>query len=175
MNRLIPVAVAAATLLAPLPALAHVTLATGEAPAGGFYKAVLRVPHGCDGSPTVGLRVQIPEGVIETKPMPKPGWKIAMVVKPLDPPFVDDGIKITTQVREIDWSVGSLADDFYDEFAFRARLPSRPGATLYFPVIQICAKGEESWIQIPAQGQSADDLDNPAPGVKLTDAPPEND
>ena len=36
-------------------------------------------PHGCAGSPTVKLRVQIPEGVIGIKPMPKPGWTIETV------------------------------------------------------------------------------------------------
>ena len=176
MNRNLLAAVAAgAMLLAGSPAHAHVTLERTEAPAGGFYKAVLRVPHGCGGSPTIGLKVQIPAGVIEARPMPKPGWQISMASKPLDPPFEDDGIKITTAVSEIDWTGGNLPDAFYDEFVFRARLPKRPGTTIYFPAIQLCAKGEEHWIQIPAQGQNADDLDNPAPGVKLTDAPPDND
>jgi len=175
MTKLTIAAIAAGIFLTALPAFAHVTLETAESPAGGFYKAVLRVPHGCAGSPTVGLRVQIPEGVIEARPMPKPGWTITMKVKPLDPPYVDDGLKITTAVSEIDWSGGKLPDDYYDEFVFRARLPSRPGTMLYFPVIQICASGEEHWIQIPAEGKTADDYDNPAPGVKLTSAPPEND
>jgi uncharacterized protein YcnI len=176
MNRKLLAATAAgAILLAGSPVLAHVTLETAQTPAGGFYKAVLRLPHGCDGSPTIGLRVQIPAGVIEAKPMPKPGWQITLASKPLDPPFVDDGIKITTAVSEIDWSGGNLPDAYYDEFVFRARLPKRPGTMIYFPVIQLCAKGEERWIQVPAEGKTADDYDNPAPGVKLTDAPPDND
>jgi uncharacterized protein YcnI len=31
-------------------AFAHITLETQQAPVGASYKAVLRVPHGCDGS-----------------------------------------------------------------------------------------------------------------------------
>jgi hypothetical protein len=58
-------------------ALAHVTLETREAPAGSTYKAVLRVPHGCEGAATTAIRVRIPEGVIAVKPMPKPGWELA--------------------------------------------------------------------------------------------------
>ena len=54
------------------PALAHVTLAVPTATPGTGYKAVLRVPHGCDGAATTGIRVQIPEGYIAVKPMPKP-------------------------------------------------------------------------------------------------------
>ena len=59
--------------------LAHITLEKEEAPAKSFYKAVLRVPHGCEGSATVKVRVQIPEGVIAVKPMPKAGWQLEML------------------------------------------------------------------------------------------------
>ena len=56
---------------------AHITLETRQAPAGSTYKAVLRVPHGCDGQPHHRRqRVKIPEGVFNVKPMPKPGWTI---------------------------------------------------------------------------------------------------
>ena len=45
-----------------------------------------------------------------------------------------------------------------------------PGDTLYFAVVQECAGGlKERWIEIPAAGKSADDLEMPAPGVKLLD------
>ncbi len=40
-------------------ASAHITLETQEAAVGSTYKAVLRVPHGCDGKATTGVRVQI--------------------------------------------------------------------------------------------------------------------
>src|SRR5260370_17293665 len=60
-------------------ASAHVTLETREAPVGSPYKAVLRVPHGCDGAATIAVRVRVPEGMIAVKPMPKPGWKIETV------------------------------------------------------------------------------------------------
>src|SRR5947199_2692930 len=57
-------------------ASAHVTLETREAPVGAPYKAVLRVPHGCDGAATIAVRMRVPEGMIAVKPMPKPGWKM---------------------------------------------------------------------------------------------------
>jgi hypothetical protein len=59
------------------PTAAHVTLETQEARVGEPYKAVLRVPHGCEGAATTALRVRIPDGVIAVKPMPKPGWTLA--------------------------------------------------------------------------------------------------
>jgi len=45
-------------------------------------------------------------------------------------------------VTEIDWTGGSLPDDYYDEFVFQSFLASdlQPGQTLYFPVVQECAK-----------------------------------
>ena len=55
-----------AAALAATPASAHVTLDGKQAAVGAEYKAVFVVPHGCAGSPTIKLRVQIPEGVIAT-------------------------------------------------------------------------------------------------------------
>src|SRR5262245_1228307 len=60
------------------PASGHVTLEGKQAPADSYYKAVLNVPHGCKESPTVRIRVRIPEGVISVKPQPKQGWKLAI-------------------------------------------------------------------------------------------------
>ncbi|TJV27417.1 MAG: DUF1775 domain-containing protein, partial [Mesorhizobium sp.] len=57
-------------------AFAHITLEAPEAAVGSTYKAVLRVPHGCEGKATTAVRVQIPEGVISVKPMPKAGWTL---------------------------------------------------------------------------------------------------
>jgi uncharacterized protein YcnI len=70
---------AVAALLCATPAFAHVTFEQGQAAVGSTYKAVLRVPHGCDGNATVKIRVQIPEGVISVKPMPKAGWETTTV------------------------------------------------------------------------------------------------
>ena len=68
-------------------AWAHVTVHPKEAPAGSYAKLTFRVPHGCDGSPTVRLRVQIPEGFVSVKPMVHPLWKIETVKKPLETPM----------------------------------------------------------------------------------------
>lgn len=160
---------AAAFTLAASAAQAHVTLETSEAPAGSFYKAVLRVGHGCGTSPTVAVRVQIPEGVMKAKPMPKAGWSLEVVVEPLAQPYDDYGTHVSEDVREIVWSGGNLPDAFYDEFVFRARLPDTVGAVIAFPVIQQCAEGEHRWIEIPEPGKSADDYEEPAPQVTITE------
>lgn len=149
--------------------LAHITLETTEAPAGSTYKGVLRVGHGCEGSPTVTLRVQIPDGVIAVKPMPKPGWTLDTTIEPYDVPAQYFDQTLTEGVREISWSGSSLPDEWYDEFVFRGQLPQgEVGQVLHFPVVQECEEGVTRWIEIPAEGQTSDDLEEPAPGVTLT-------
>lgn len=161
----------AAALLAALatPCLAHVTLETQEASPGSTYKAVLRVPHGCKGSATVRVRVQVSEGVIAVKPMPKSGWTLETTKGPLAKTYDYYGEATSQGVKEISWSGGKLPDEFYDEFVFRAFLTKdlKEGEMLYFPVIQECEAGVERWIEIPAAGKVSDDYETPAPGLKL--------
>lgn len=155
---------------ASAPALAHVSLETGEAPVGSTYKAVFRVPHGCEGAPTNVVRVKIPEGAIAVKPMPKPGWQLEKVRGKYEQTYDYYGTPTGEGVTEIVWSGGSLPDDEYDEFVLRAYLTPglEIGSTLYFPVVQECSGGKaERWIELPAAGQSGDDLELPAPGIKL--------
>ena len=71
--------VAAGAALAASSASAHVTLENHQATVGLSYKAVFAVPHGCAGSATVKIRVQIPEGVVAAKPMPKFGWNLETI------------------------------------------------------------------------------------------------
>ena len=158
--------VAAAAAVVSTCALAHVTLETGQAPIGSGYKAVLRVPHGCDGSPTTAIRVKIPEGVIDVKPMPKAGWTVNVVKGKYAKAHKLFKAQVSEGAIEIDWSGGKLPDDFYDEFVFHAVLASdlEPGTVLYFPVVQQCEKGVHRWIEIPKPGS---DYPEPAPGLKL--------
>ena len=96
---------AAAGLLAGATfASAHITLENPQAPVGASYKAVLRVPHGCEKSATTAVRVRIPDGFIEVKPMPKPGWKLDVVRGKYQKPMSVRGTKVTEGVTEVDWS-----------------------------------------------------------------------
>lgn len=146
----------------------HVTLETREAPANANYKAVLRVSHGCGGSPTTAIRVRIPDGVTGVKPMLKPGWDVSVKVAPYDKPYRHRDEVLTEGGKEIIWSGGQLLDGYFDEFIFRAMLPDeKPGTMLYFPVVQHCAKGVHRWIEIPDPGKSPKDLEEPAPALRL--------
>lgn len=147
-------------------AFAHVSLDVREAKAGSTYRAVLKVPHGCDGTATLKVKVQIPEGVIAVKPMPKAGWQVETVKGAFAKSYsYFHGVQLSEGVKEISWS-GKLADDHYDEFIFSGFLAGELAAgRLYFPITQECEKGEARWIEIPAAGQDAHALKAPAPAL----------
>jgi uncharacterized protein YcnI len=134
------------------------------------YKAVLRVPHGCEGAASLKIRVQIPDGVIAVKPMPKPGWTLETVKAAYKQPARYFDESLSEGVKEIIWT-GKLLDEHYDEFVFRAYLGEslKPDTMLYFPAVQECEGSKaDRWIEIPAQGKNADDYKYPAPSLKLT-------
>jgi periplasmic copper chaperone A len=161
---------AAGAVAVACTASAHITLETREAPVGAPYKAVLRVPHGCDGAATTALRVRIPEGMIAVKPMPKPGWKIDTVSGKYPKTYsFFHGAKLSEGVTEVSFSGGSLPDAYYDEFVVTGFIAGdlQPGTMLYFPVVQECEKGVHRWIEIPAAGKSPGAYPEPAPGLKL--------
>jgi uncharacterized protein YcnI len=142
-------------------ALAHVTLEQPQAPAGSYYKAVFRVGHGCEGSPTIGLTVTLPPGVTGAKPMPKAGWSLATRVEKLTQPYQSHGRTVTEDVAAVSWRGGPLLDAHYDEFVIRLRLPETPGP-LFFKVAQFCEQGRIDWADIPAEGRTLRDYKTPA-------------
>jgi uncharacterized protein YcnI len=168
-------AVVVVAALSASQAAAHVTLERRQAPVGSYYKAVFAVPHGCAGSATVKLRVQIPEGVIGIKPMPKPGWTLETVKGKYAAEYELHGSKLTEGVKEVVWSGGKLLDDNFDEFVFSSYLTAglKPDTTLYFPVVQECEQGVSRWIDIPSVGAGGhgEGSKSPAPGLKLIAKP----
>lgn len=160
----------AALPLAALPAFAHVTLQPSEATSGTMLKAMLRVPHGCNGAATTALRVTIPEGVLAVKPQPKAGWTIGIETGRYSHPYdVMHGPPVAEGVKTLTWSGNELSDSQYDEFTFVAFLaPQASPTTLYFPTLQTCGTASVDWSQIPAAGAAAPA--RPAPALKVAAA-----
>jgi uncharacterized protein YcnI len=162
-------------VLAASSASAHITLENRQATIGSSYKAVFAVPHGCAGSATIKIRVQIPEGVIAVKPMPKAGWNVDVIKGKYSGEYDYHGAKSSEGVKEVVWSGGRLTDDNYDEFVISTFLTSalKPNTTLYFPTVQECEQGVSRWIDIPAEGEADQGHEgkSPAPGVKLMPKP----
>lgn len=170
-----PMAIAfAAAVCAAGAADAHITLEQSQAPSGKAYKAILRVGHGCEGKATIKIRVKIPEGLLSAKPMPKPGWSVEKVNAAYQKSYDLYGKPVKEGVSEITWSGGTLADDEYDEFVFRATLAKEipSGTRIYVPVVQECTEGAvERWIEIPAAGKSSGDYETPAPYFDVVEQP----
>lgn len=157
---------AAGLSVAASSALAHVTLETKQAVAGSYYKAVFKVPHGCKGSATTRIRIQIPAGVISVKPQPKAGWKLELVEGNYAKSYSLHGAQVSAGVRELSWT-GNLPDAYYDEFIFQANLTADlpAGSVVYFPVVQECEKGVSRWIE------TKEPSENPAPKLSIVAKP----
>jgi periplasmic copper chaperone A len=167
-------ATAAIAVLAASPASAHVTLENRQAAIGSAYRAIFVVPHGCSGSATIKLRVQIPEGVIAEKPAPKPGWNVDAVMGKYAGEYQYRGAKISEGIKEVAWSGGKLPDKTREQFVVDTFLTEslKPNTTLYFPVVQECEQGVSRWIEIPPDGAThSHESKWPAPGVKLMPKP----
>ena len=144
--------IACAIVASPIAmALAHVVAQPNTAIAGSSFTAGFLISHGCGGSPTVALRVRLPEGVTAREACQK---RLTIT-----------GGRRNRLARQLDRSQG------HEIFAIALTLPNTPGRTLYFPAIQECQQGTRSWIEIPAPGQSPKDLGFPAPFVTLTPLP----
>lgn len=160
----------AALLLMCVPAHAHVGLEQPEAPRGKSYKAVFKVPHGCKGEATHTVRVEIPEGFIGAKPMPKPGWTIKTKRGAYKQAYGFYHGPLSEGVTEIEWSGGNLPNDHYDEFVASGFIAREITDTaLYFKVVQECANGAERWVEIPADGVDPHDLAAPAAVLRIAD------
>lgn len=160
-------AAAAGLLLASLAAgdaAAHVTANPDHAEADSWFRTALRVSHGCEGTPTIAVRVKMPDGVLSVRPQMKPGWEISITTRKLDVPIEGPHGTVNEVVDEVAWRGGPLPDAYFDEFGLSMRLPAEPG-TLYFPTVQECEEGAHRWIEIPQTGQAWDDLEAPAPYV----------
>lgn len=147
---------------------AHIVLEQKSAAAGGYYKATFMVGHGCDGSPTTGIDIEMPEPMAVVKPMPKPGWQLTTQTAPIKAPMSLHGKPVTETVNRVVWRGGPLPDGHYDEFVVLLQLPMRSGP-LYFKVTQVCEAGRSDWIEIPGNGP-AGRLKLPAPVLDVQPA-----
>lgn len=150
------------------PAMAHIGLAQGEAVVGSTFRATLVVGHGCAGAGTTQVKVQVPEGFYNVRPMPKAGWQLEIETGTYEHPFENHGTTLTEGVKVITWSGGELPDSQFDEFVFRGTFGAdlEAGTKFYFPVLQQCGHVEDAWIDTGGD----EDAEYPAPAVELSPA-----
>ena len=162
---------ACALCVLALPVFSHVSLEGKTAPASSTYKAVFQVGHGCQGSATTGITVQIPAGFQGAKPYPKAGWTLSVQQEKLARPYDSHGKPVTEDVSVVSWTAAgkeaALQDAHFDEFVLRGKLPETAGP-LWFKVLQTCESGSNDWSEVPASGSSAKGLKSPAALLEVT-------
>lgn len=158
--------------LSAAPAGAHVTVTPSTTAAGSYAVLTFSAGHGCEGSPTTEITIAMPEQVLQVTPTRNPLWTVEKVVDRLDEPATDaHGNRVTERVSEVVYTAQEpLPDGYRDTFELSLQLPDAPGETLVFPVVQTCERGETGWVETPADGQDAEELERPAPTVTITEA-----
>lgn len=153
-------------------ASAHVTVTPSTTAAGSYTVLTFSVGHGCEGSPTTRIAIQMPETIPSVTPTINQGWTVRKVSEKLAEPIEDaHGNKITERISQVVYTAGTpLADGFRDTFELSVQVPDAEGDTVTFPVIQTCQKGSTSWIETPAEGQDEEELESPAPAFTITAA-----
>lgn len=160
----------ALTLGGAVAANAHVTIAEGTVTAGAYEILTFSVPHGCDGSPTTEVAIQIPEGINAVTPTRNGFYTVEKKMEDLAAPITDShGNEVTQRVAQVVYTATTpLPADQRDAFELSLQIPEdAAGTTLYFPTVQTCQQGETAWVQIPEAGQDAHALDAPSPSVTV--------
>ena len=111
-------------------ASAHVGVSPRVVKAGAKATVSLTIPHGCAGSPTTKVAVKAPASVNGLTARAPEGWTASV-----------SGSVVT-------FAGGSLDAKTKGRFSFSFTAP-KTEATLVFPTIQTCAKGETAWIELP--------------------------
>lgn len=149
----VALALGAGTLLALAPAAAasaHVSASASSTAAGSSSVVTFSVPHGCDGSPTTVVTIEMPESVPAVIPTVNPNWTVEKVIEQLDEPLTDaHGNEITERVTAVVYTTtgAGLADGYRDTFDLSLRLPEgEVGDVVEFPVVQTCAVGTAEWV-----------------------------
>ncbi|MEU1972348.1 DUF1775 domain-containing protein [Microbacterium sp. NPDC019599] len=147
----------ALAVAAPLAASAHVHVSPETAPAGASQTLAFTFSHGCDGSPTSAVVIDIPDAVAATTPVAQGGWTIARELGEDEQPTrvtftsdtpIESGVQASVELV-VTFSEGAA------------------GTTAAFPVTQECVEGETAWVEVAADGEDPESLEAPAPVVAV--------
>lgn len=141
----------------PLAASAHVTVTPSGTAAGSYTVLTFAYSHGCEGSPTTAIAIDIPESIASVSPTLNPNHTIEKVA---------DGDR-TSQV--VYTAITPVPDGYRDTIELSLQLPEdAAGETLAFPVLQTCEVGETNWNQVAEAGE--EEPESPAPVIVVTEA-----
>jgi len=121
----VPAAAVAVAITSAGPASAHVTISPEEGRAGSYTVLTVSVPHGCEGSATTKVAVQMPEQVLSVTPTRHASWQVRKVMTELDDPVTDsEGNRVTERVDRVVYTADDpLPDGYRDAFELSLQLP----------------------------------------------------
>jgi uncharacterized protein YcnI len=114
-----PLAAAAVlTLATAVPASAHVTITPSGTAAGSYSVLTFSVGHGCEGSPTTRIAIQVPEEITSVTPTRHPFWAVEVTTEELAEPLTDaHGNTVTERDSVITYTASTpLPDGQRDTF-----------------------------------------------------------
>lgn len=155
-------------------AFAHVSVQPqGEAAKGGYATVNIKVPNERDNASTVKLEVNFPldHPLASVMPQPVPGWKAEVTKSKLSKPLELHGKKINEAVSKVTWTAdgSKIGPGQFQQFPLSlGRLPEDTDQLVLKAIQTYDNKEVVRWIEEPKEG--ADEPQNPAPVLKLSDA-----
>ncbi|UQA58380.1 DUF1775 domain-containing protein [Polyangium aurulentum] len=149
-NTLITFMILAGTLATSAAAEAHIAAVSPTAVAGMTSIVELGVGHGCDGSDTYAITVEIPKGMTSVRPMWSDFGKTSITYDKEEPTLVTS---VTWQKADTDALPG---DTNYYTLAFRAKMPNAPFTSIYYKIHQVCRAADATlsytdWVALPGE------------------------
>lgn len=146
-------------LAIPAMASAHVSVSPDELIAGDHGVLTFSFAHGCENSPTISLKVTMPEGLASVAPTMDSDWTI-------DIEKGDDGLVSAVTYT----AVAPVPNELRGAVSMAVGLDEDTPDSLAFPVIQTCVEGSTEWTQLAEDGEDPHSLDAPAPVVQVVAA-----
>lgn len=147
----VPLVVVGAAMWLATPAFAHIHTDPPAVEAGKAATVGFVVEHGCAGSATTGIDIQLPQGSKDASGVDAGGF--------------------TSSVKDdvVSFKGGPLDPDTAQTFQVRFTPPAT-GGDVPVKLIQTCEQGELSWIEVAKDGEP--EPEHPAPMLKITEGTP---
>lgn len=159
---------AVATAFAPMKAQAHISVISGPGYANTTQEITFGVGHGCSGSDTYSVKIDIPAGVTSVRAETNGFGKVSVQR--------DASMNVTSVTwQKADADVLSSDDNYY-KLTLRIKVPNTPFSTAYFAAHQTCKTGEGTvlpvvdWVATAQTSAEDAGTSEPAPALVIVPA-----
>ena len=159
---------AAAALVVPASAQAHVSIHPNTIPAGAFATLDVRVPGEQEGAYVSEVDMLFPQGFTGVDYEKVPGWSTRVIESKLAQPITQDGETIDTEVSRIVWTwtgpAGKVGNGQFLDFPLSLAIPpDAAGSALEFRTVQSYSNGQVvHWIDPSLSAE------HPSPRINVT-------